>query len=252
MNKVLCIDKIKNYIVNSGWNISIEDFEKDGLVIKENQFDHAIKIIGINKATIVSVSKNLLQIVREEFVDKCRDIIFECPLTYGQTIFYIPDFKQNKKIDSKNYILKCFTTKEDINKLSIPKSFDNSIILNENNECISDIVYVAYDNNKIVGCCGAIQLIEGIFEMGIDVLPEYQNQGLATLLTTNLRLIIQEIGIIPVWRSSITNIGSQAVAQKSGFVPLYVSSFGTIGDKFYPYKKMLKIEKDYNSPISRV
>jgi len=252
MNKTLCIQAIKNYLISSEWNISLKDLEKEGVVIKENKFDHAIKIIGINNATVVSVSKNLLPIVKKEFKNKCRDMIFECPLSYGQTIFYIPNFNENKKLNSTDYVYKTYTNKDVINKLDIPQSFENSITFDDDNECITKILYVAYDKDKIVGCSGAIELSNGIYEMGIDVLPEYRNQGLATILTTNLRLKLQEMNIIPVWRSSITNIGSQAVAQKSGFIPYYVSSFGTIGDKFYPYKKLLKISKSYNSPISRI
>ena len=252
MDKKICIERINNYIVNSEWNISSADINKDGLVIKENKFDHALKIIGINNATIVSASKNLFPIVKKEFNDKCRDMIFECPLSYGQTIFYIPNFNEKKKLNSKDFIFKFFTDENKIKKLNICQNFENSITFNENNKCISKILYVAYDKDKIVGCSGAIELSSGIYEMGIDVLPEYRNQGLATILTTNLRLKIQDMGIIPVWRSSITNIGSQAVAQKSGFIPYYISSFGTIGDKFYPYKDLLKINKSFNSPISRI
>lgn len=252
MDKNQCIKIINNYICQSEWNITMDDINADSVVIKRNNLEHAVKIIGINNATIVSASKNLLPIVKREFKGKCRDMIFECPLSYGQTIFYIPNFKECKKLKSKMFDCKYYFNTQEIEKLENLESFENSITFNDNNECISKIAYVAYDKGKIVGCAGAIELYDGIYEMGIDVLPEYRNKGLATILTTNLRLKIQDMGIIPVWRSSITNIGSQSVAQKSGFVPYYISSFGTIGDGFYPYKRLMGIKKKFQAPTSRI
>lgn len=255
MNKNLCIQKVKNYIVNNEWNISLEDFDINGLVIKENKLEHAIKIIGIDNATIVSASSDLLPTIKEEFEEKNRDMIFECPLSYGQSIFYIPDFNQTKNIDTRDFVCKIFTSKDEIKKFNIPDAFVNSIDFDENGECISKIINLAFDNDKVVGCSGAIEIYDEIWEVGVDVLPEYRKHGLATMLSTNIRIKIQEMGIVPVWRSSITNIGSQIVAQRSGFFPYYISSFGTMGDEFYPYKKLLNITqtyKEYSDSLKRI
>lgn len=78
-----------------------------------------------------------------------------------------------------------------------------------------------------------------IWEVGIEVLPEYQKEELATILTKNLTLKILEKGIIPIWCASVSNIGSLAVAANSDYIPLWMETFGDIFDDNYVFKDMI-------------
>ena len=70
--------------------------------------------------------------------------------------------------------------------IELTSGFENAITFDENGKCISQIAYCAYDNGKIIGVAGADKVNEDIWEVGIEVLPEYRKSGLATILTKNL------------------------------------------------------------------
>ena len=252
MDKNYCIEKVKEYIVSSNLNIEMKDFEKRGQVFKVNYLENTVKIIGIENATIISVSKDLEKQVKKEFMNKSRDIVFENPITYGETIFYIPNFSKNEIINNNKYKVEYFIGQESIEKLKFPKSFNDCITYDDNNNLLTDIVAVVFDNGKIVSCAGAMKVFDGIYEMGIDTLPEYERRGFAVMLSNALRLKLQEMNIVPIWRASVTNIGSQNIAQRAGFVPYYISSFGTLGDKFCPYNNLFDKKINSKSAINRI
>lgn len=109
--------------------------------------------------------------------------------------------------------------------------------------CISNIVYCAYKDGKIIGVADADKIDDDIWEVGIEVSPEYRKKGLATILTKNLTMKILEKNIVPIWCVSISNIGSQAVATNSGYIPLWMESFGDIFEDSYPFKDIIKSVK---------
>ena len=123
-------------------------------------------------------------------------------------------------------------------KINLSNGFENAITF-KNGKCISNIAYCAFEGDKIVGIAGADKIYDDIWEVGIEVLPEYRKDGLATILTKNLTLKILEKGIVPIWCASSTNIGSQAVANKGNYIPLWFETFGDIFDDGFVYKDLI-------------
>lgn len=80
----------------------------------------------------------------------------------------------------------------------------------------------AYDGAKLVGlaCCSAD--CETMWQIGIDVLPEYRRQGIASALTGRLALEILERGKVPFYCAAWSNIRSVCNAIRSGFRPAWV------------------------------
>ncbi len=113
----------------------------------------------------------------------------------------------------------------------------------KNGICISNIAYCAYKDGKIIGVAGADKIDDDIWEVGIEVLPEYRKEGLATILTKNLTMKILEKNIVPIWCASVSNIGSQAVAVNSDYIPLWMESFGDIFEDSYPFKEITESVK---------
>ena len=143
-----------------------------------------------------------------------------------------------KQDEIKKYEFKLFDGNTE--QIELSSGFENAITFGENGKCISNIAYCAYCNGNIIGVAGADKINEDIWEVGIEVLPEYRKDGLATILTKNLTMKILEKGIVPIWCASSTNIGSQAVANRSCYIPLWVESFGDIFDDGFVYKDLLK------------
>ena len=81
---------------------------------------------------------------------------------------------------------------------------------------------------------------EKMWELGIDVKPEYRRNGLGAILISNLADAILEKGVIPFYCASTTNISSQAVAHRSGFMPCFVTTYGNILDGSSVYDEILK------------
>ena len=238
MNKEKIIGIIKNYLSDK-FDCDIEVLDRSGLNIIKNEIDdYKIKMLLFYDLVLVSASKNLYEIAKERLTGKNIYEIFEFPFVYGQSIYYIPDVDRLEMQDEiSDYEFRLFDG--NTSEIELTSGFENAITFDENGKCISQIAYCAYDNGKIIGVAGADKVNEDIWEVGIEILPEYRKSGLATILTKNLTMKILEKGIVPIWCASSTNIGSQAVANRSNYIPLWVESFGDIFDDNYVYKDLI-------------
>ena len=61
-----------------------------------------------------------------------------------------------------------------------------------------------------------------MWQIGVDVLPEYRRQGIASALTSRLAIEIMERGKVPFYCCAWSNIKSARNAIKSGFRPAWV------------------------------
>ena len=80
----------------------------------------------------------------------------------------------------------------------------------------------AYDGDKLVGLAACSADCETMWQIGIDVLPAYRRQGVASALTSRLALEILERGMVPFYCAAWSNIKSVRNAIKSGFRPAWV------------------------------
>ena len=237
MNKELMIEKIKRYIANK-YECDISELDKKGLNVIKNNQENKIKMLLFYDLILVSSSDNMYELVKEKLDNKNVYEIFEFPLVYGQSIYFIPDLKRiTNQQEIEGLTFKFFDDNTD--EINLTSGFENAITF-ENGKCISEIAYCAYDGDKIVGVAGADKRNDDIWEVGIEVLPEYRKDGLATVLTKNLTLKILEKGIVPIWCASSTNIGSQAVANRSNYIPLWFETFGDVFDDGFVYKVLIK------------
>ena len=80
----------------------------------------------------------------------------------------------------------------------------------------------AYDNGKLVGLAGCSADAEEMWQIGVDVLPEYRRKGIASALTSKLALEILKRGKIPFYCTAWSNVRSVRNAVKSGLIPAWV------------------------------
>lgn len=80
----------------------------------------------------------------------------------------------------------------------------------------------AYDSDKLIGlaCCSTD--CDSMWQIGIDVLPEYRRNGIVAALTSTLAIEILSRGKVPFYCSAWSNIRSVRNAIKSGFLSAYV------------------------------
>lgn len=80
----------------------------------------------------------------------------------------------------------------------------------------------AYDNGKLIGLAGCSADGDDMWQIGIDVLPQYRRQGIAAALTSALAVEIVKRGKVPFYCAAWSNIKSVRNAIKSGFRPAWV------------------------------
>lgn len=80
----------------------------------------------------------------------------------------------------------------------------------------------AYDQGKLVGLAGCSADCSDMWQIGVDVLPDYRRRGIASVLTAILAKEILKHGKVPFYCSAWSNIRSVRNAVKSGFIPAWV------------------------------
>ncbi len=80
----------------------------------------------------------------------------------------------------------------------------------------------AFDGDKLVGLAGCSADCEEMYQIGVDVLPEYRRQGIASAITAKLAIETFKLGKVPFYCAAWCNIKSVRNAIKSGFRPAWV------------------------------
>lgn len=79
----------------------------------------------------------------------------------------------------------------------------------------------AYDGDKLVGLAGCSADCAEMWQIGIDVLPEYRGKGIAPALTSRLTLEILAHEKVPFYCCAWSNLPSAKNAVRSGFSPAW-------------------------------
>ena len=80
----------------------------------------------------------------------------------------------------------------------------------------------AYDGEKLVGLAGCSTDCESMWQIGVDVLPEYRRRGIASAVTGRLAAEIMARGKVPFYCCAWSNVASARNAIRAGFRPAWV------------------------------
>lgn len=130
--------------------------------------------------------------------------------------YFLPDVDAVKPIpcDYKMRVL----TQKDFSDLYKPE-WGNALC--EKRKELDVLGVGAYDNGKLVGLAGCSADCEDMYQIGIDVLPEYRRQGIAVALTSRLALEVLALDKVPFYCTAWCNLKSARNAIKCGFVPTW-------------------------------
>lgn len=92
----------------------------------------------------------------------------------------------------------------------------------EKRKQLDQLAVGAFDNGKLIGLAGCSADCDTMWQIGIDVLPEYRRQGIASSLTSKLAIEVLNREIVPFYCCAWSNIKSARNAIKSGFKPAWV------------------------------
>ena len=80
----------------------------------------------------------------------------------------------------------------------------------------------AYDDGKLIGLSGCSADADKMWQIGVDVLPEYRRKGIASALTSKLEIEILNRGKVPFYCTAWSNVRSVRNAVKSSLIPAWV------------------------------
>ncbi|WP_233711001.1 GNAT family N-acetyltransferase [Lederbergia citrisecunda] len=218
-------------------NCTIDDLngENDSIIFveaKENpgcrpfrRNERYFEIVSMGKSIVVSATPERLLIAKAQMQGKDRDTVFSLPFIRGLYLHYLPDLKRIKPVlPPENFSFVLIEQDEAINLLDVT-GFNNAIIYDTDHPWQTNLAVLAKKGGKIVGVAGASKTCAKLWQIGIDVLPEYRNFGLASYLVNTLTFKILELGDVPSYDVIASNLASQKVAQRSGYFPGWVSDW---------------------------
>lgn len=241
MEKQYVNSTIKSYLAEQFF-CDLSELESSRTVFTINNKSQSpyIKIMAFNKCVIISASESIFSEVKAALNGKSRDEIFEFPFVYGQTIRYIPDVENLPEITLPEEYSYELLQGSEVNRLKDIKGFDNSLRFDCDGNASTQIVFLAKKDDEVIGLAGAGVETDKMWEVGIDVKAEYRKGGLGTKLVSRLTREILAKGIVPFYSASVTNIGSQMVANRCGYLPCWVDTYGNILDGSSVYNSYVK------------
>jgi GNAT superfamily N-acetyltransferase len=211
-------------------NCSADDFSRDGFVFceaRENpgrrpfpRGERHFEMYTMGDAVIVSATTDILTFLREQLDGKNREEAFDMPFVYGQGICHLPDLERLMTIPAPDGIEIVTVAQPDIPSLYVHKGFSYAIWYEAHNRP-ETLVTVAYADGVVAGMAGASDDCDMMWQIGINVLPEYRSRGIAAALTNRLAIEILEHGKIPYYGAASSNIASQCTAHRAGFRPAW-------------------------------
>ena len=188
---------------------------------------------------LVSYGNNVVASVRPEFEDIAREYItgspayrlFETPnlhrlddqlLPRGARVcfmaeYFLPDLNALRPLDCP-YETRLLE-QADFGGLYRPEW---SHALCEARKHLDILGVGAYDGEKLVGLAACSADCDSMWQIGIDVLPAYRRQGVASALTSRLALEIVARGKVPFYCAAWSNVRSVRNAIRVGFRPAWV------------------------------
>ena len=191
----------------------------------------SLDLVSYGSNIVASVSEEYAAIA-EEYIHKFQtEHCFETPnlhylsdqlAPFGQRIcfmaeYFLADPDKLKELPCP-YPTKLLTA-EDFKDLYLP-CWSNALC--EDRKHLDVLGVGAYDGDKLIGLAGCSADCDSMWQIGIDVLPEYRRQGIAAALTASLALEIINRGKVPFYCAAWSNIRSVRNAIKAGFYPAWV------------------------------
>ena len=200
------------------------------LARKYLELPYICNLVSYGNNIVASVSEKLIVPIKE-YLDKYPiEHCFETPALYalndilaphGAAVkfmaeYFLPDVSQLRPLPClyETRIL----TQEDFAPLYRPE-WSNALCADRRHLDVLGIG--AYDGGRMIGLAGCSADCGTMWQIGIDVLPEYRRQGIASALTSRLALEILSRGKVPFYCAAWSNIRSVRNAIKSGFRPAW-------------------------------
>ncbi|OOM76451.1 hypothetical protein CLPUN_26830 [Clostridium puniceum] len=113
--------------------------------------------------------------------------------------------------------------KEELLQFEDDNRFKEALAFDKNHPDV--LAVAAFDGDNIMGMAGASADSKNMWQIGIDILPQYRGRGIGTNLVTQLKNEILNRGKIPFYGTVESHFYSQNIAVSSGFFPAWAELY---------------------------
>lgn len=236
INKKIMMQSVYNQLAID-YNCSPNDFLKEGIIFTEAKQNEGrrtfpwitprLEMITMGNGVVINASEDILPCIRKQLEGKTRFEAFCIPFVYGINPYYLPDIDNIVPLNKAEGFEYEMVEKQDIHKLYEINDFHYAIQYDVNSPRPEMLVVLAKYREKIVGMAGASADCRTMWQIGVDVLPQFRGKGLATALVNMLTLEILKRGYIPYYSTDCSNVISQHVAVQAGYFPAWSHCFRT-------------------------
>ena len=206
--------------------------QKHPLARKYLKLPLSCDLVSYGSNIVAQASEEIAPLVRQYIdrypVERCFEtpnmhVLDEQLRQFGQKIcfmaeYFLPDVDAVKELPC-DYELRILH-QEDFASLYLPQ-WSNALC--EDRKQLDVLGVGAYNDGKLIGLAGCSADCEMMYQIGVDVLPEYRRKGIASALTSRLALEILTLDKVPFYCAAWCNIKSVRNAIRSGFRPAWVA-----------------------------
>lgn len=226
------------------YNCQLSDFEKEGNTITENilidgrrmyESDRCfLKILCMEGKAIIYADEKIRPWIEEKLLNKDARWLFDYGNVrnidnklreFGHEIDEIKNFYLPNQViaDIKPCAKIRWFEKDEILQFEDHSRFDQAFTFEDNTPDVLGVA--ALDGDIIMGMAGVSEDCENLYQIGIDVLPEYRGKGIGANLVAVLKQEILRRGKIPFYGTSVSHMISRNVAINAVFFPAWVELY---------------------------
>lgn len=226
------------------YNCQLLDFEKEGNTITENKLLEGrricendgcfLKIISIGGRAIICTDEKIIPWLEGTVLKQSASWLFDYGKLraidnklreFGHEIDEMPHFylPNPSTCDVKPITTIKWFEKQEILQFQGDSRFDQAFVFEDS---YPDILGVAaFDGDIIMGMAGASEDSKTLYQIGIDVLPEYRGKGIGTNLVALLKQELLKRKKIPFYGTAVSHIISKNTAINAGFFPAWAEVY---------------------------
>lgn len=226
------------------YNCQLLDFEKEGNTITENKLLEGsrvyesdgcfLKIMSIGGRAIISADEKIRPWLEENILKQNASWLFDYSKLraidnklreFGHEIDEMPHFylPNPDTCDVKPITTIKWFERNEILQFQDDRRFNQAFVFDEN--CPDVLGVAAYDGDIIMGMAGASEDSKTLYQIGIDVLPQYSGKGIGTNLVALLKQELLKRGKVPFYGTSVSHIISRNIAINAGFFPAWAEVY---------------------------
>lgn len=217
------------------YNCSPDDFLEDDLIFTEARANEGrrhfpfikprLEMISMGRSTIINVSSEILQYVRQELEGKTREEVFNSPLVYGVYPYFLPDIDKIASIAKPDKFEFMMVEKQDIQKFYNIYGTRYGMRYDANSQNPEMLLVLAKYKDEIAGIAKAKADSRTMWSIDVDVFNSFRGRGLAAPMVNMLTLEILRLGYIPYYFAATSNVLSMRVAIRAGYIPAWVHCY---------------------------